>query len=115
MVELEVESDARASVQLDPTEHLLAVRRSVLFDRRQTPSGIDVSIGLAGDLYLTTQRLILVGRTTLSLDLDEIDETVLSGDRLLLVMRDGLGVSIGVAWPRLLRVEIATARAQRRG
>lgn len=111
----ELEPDARASALLGPGEHLLAVRHSVMFDRRHAPPDSDLSIGLAGDLYLTTRRLVLVGRATLSFDLDEIDETVLSGDRLLLVMRDGVGVSLGVAWPRLLRVEIAAARAQLRG
>jgi hypothetical protein len=39
---------------------------------------------------------------------------MLSGERLLLVLRDGRGASIDVSQPRLLRVEIAAARASGR-
>ena len=45
------------------------------------------------------------------MDLSEIDDVVLSGERLLLVLRGGQGVSIDAPQPRLLRVEIAAARA----
>jgi hypothetical protein len=40
---------------------------------------------------------------------------MLAGERLLIVMRDGEGVSLGVAQPRLLRVEIAAARVAASG
>jgi hypothetical protein len=91
------------------------VRRAALLDRRQPQAGSDAPSGLAGDLYLTSRRLVLVGRLTLSFELDEIEEAMLAGERLLLVLRDGQGASVAVAQPRLLRVEIAAARAAVRG
>ena len=39
---------------------------------------------------------------------------MLSGHRLLLVLHGGAGIALDVASPRLLRVEIATARAAAR-
>ena len=66
--------------------------------------------GIAGDLYVTSHRLILVGRHTVTFDLADIADVVISGERLLLVMRDGSGVTLDVDQPRLLRVQVAAAR-----
>jgi hypothetical protein len=110
-----LEPDARIAPLLIPGEHVLAVRRSVMLGRYPPRSGSDVPMGVGGDLYLTARRLVLVGRVTLSFDLDAIEEAGLSGERLLLVMRDGSSVSLDVAEPRLLRVEIGSARAAARG
>ena len=107
--------DVHIAPLLTSDEQVLAVRRSALLDRRQPHAGSDAPGGLAGDLYLTSRRLVLVGRLTLSFDLDEIEEALLSGERLLLVLRGGQGASLAVAQPRLLRVEIAAARASARG
>ena len=60
---------------------------------------------------MTSRRIVLLGRLTLAIDLDDIEDAVISGERILLVMGDGQGAALGVAQPRLLRVEIATARA----
>jgi hypothetical protein len=106
-----LEPDAGIAPLLGPDEHVLAVRRCAMFDRRQPRPGSDAPAELAGDLYVTSRRLVLVGRLTLAIELAEIEDAVLSGERLLLVMRDGRGASLDVARPRLLRVEIATARA----
>jgi hypothetical protein len=110
-----LEPDARIAPLLAPDEHLLAVRRSVMLDRRPSRSGPDRPPGVGGDLYLTARRLVLLGRSALSFDLDEIEEAGLSGERLLLVMRNGSSVSLDTAGPRLLRVEIGCARAAARG
>ena len=110
-----LEPDGRIAPLLGPDEQVLAVRRFVMLDRREPAVGSDVPTGLAGDLYLTSQRLVLVGRRTQSFHLDEIEEVMLAGERLLIVMRDGEGVSLGVAQPRLLRVEIAAARVAASG
>ena len=96
---------------LGPGERVVATRRSAHLDRRQRLPGEAADPGLAGNLYLTSRRLVLVGRLTLSFDLEEIEEAGLSGERLLLMLRDGRGVMVDVAQPRLLRVEIAAARA----
>jgi hypothetical protein len=108
-------TDARIAPLLTGDEHVLAVRRSVALDRRQPVLGSDLPSGVAGDLYLTSRRLVLTGRVTLSFALEEIEQTMLSGERLLLVLRGGQGLSIDAAQPRLLRVEIAAARAAARG
>jgi hypothetical protein len=107
-------ADDRIAPLLRPDEDVLAVRRSAMLERREALASAEGPIGLAGDLYLTSRRLVFVGRRTVSFDLGEIAEAMLAGDRLLLVMRDGQGASLGVAQPRLLRVEIAAARASGR-
>ncbi len=110
-----LDADARIGPLLAPDEAVVAVRHSAAIDRRESGLRSDAPAALAGDLYLTTRRLVLVGRFTLSFELDVIEDAVLSGERLLLVMRDGRGASLDVAQPRLFRVEIATARAFARG
>ena len=110
-----LEPDGRIAPLLGPDEQVLAVRRSVMLDRRQAPPRSEASTELAGDLYVTSRRLVLVGRLTLSFHLDEIEEAMLSGERLLLVMPGGQGASLDVAQPRLLRVEIAAARVAASG
>jgi hypothetical protein len=108
-----LEPDARIAPLLFPGERLLAVRCSVVCDRESGPGG-KAAGRVAGDLYVTARRLILLGRPAISFDLDDIEESGYSGERLLLVMRDGTGISLDVAQPRLLRVEIGTARADAR-
>ena len=110
-----LDSDAQIAPLLTPDEAVVAVRRSAVLDRRESGLRSGAPAALAGDLYLTTRRLVLVGRFILSFELDEIEDAVLSGERLLLAMRDGRGASLDVAQPRLFRVEIATARAFDRG
>jgi hypothetical protein len=97
---------------LAPGEEVLAVRRCVGFERRLASRG-KVCAG-RGDLYLTSARLVLLGQTTFAIGLDEIEEAMLSGGRLLLVLHDGAGMSLELERPLLLRVEIATARAAAR-
>ena len=103
--------DDRIAPLLGADEHLLAVRRSVVLERRRPPPRPSSPDSLAGDLYVTSRRLVLLGRLTLAIDLDEIEDAVVSGERILLVMGDGRGAALDVARPRQLRVEIATARA----
>jgi len=110
-----LDADARIGPLLAPDEAVVAVRHSAALDRRESGLRSGAPAALAGGLYLTSRRLVLVGRLTLSFGLDEIEDAVLSGERLLLVMRDGRGASLDVAQPRLFRVEIATARAFARG
>ena len=110
----ELAPDARIAPLLGEDERVVAVRQAAVFDRRQPVLGSDVPTGLGGDLYLTTRRLILTGRLTLAFELDEIEEAMLSGERLLLVMKGGQGLSLDVTGPRLLRVQIAAARAAAR-
>jgi hypothetical protein len=68
-----------------------------------------------GDLYLTSSRLVLVGRTALEYDLDSISEAVVSSERLLITLVDGAGITLAVDRPRLLQVEIRVARTMKAG
>ena len=106
-----VDADPRAAALIEPGERVVAVRESGVLERREPRAELDAPVGLAGQLYVTTRRLLLLGRDRLSIDLGEIEEAVLSGERLLLVLRDGQGVSVATTRPRLLRVELAAARA----
>ena len=108
-----LEPDTGIAPLLCTDEAVLAVRHSAMCDFESGPGGR--SRGAAGDLYLTTRRLVLRSCPALSFELRDIDEVGVSGERLLLVMRDGTAVSLDVAQPRLLRVEIGNARALARG
>lgn len=103
-----IEPDARIGVLLAPEELVLAVRRSVSLERRKgwrEPGG-----GLSGDLYVTTRRLVHLGRMQVEYALGEIQEAVVAEGALRLVVGASRGVEIEVQDPRLLRVEIAAVR-----
>lgn len=108
-----IDADEQIGPILEPDEQLVAVRRSAVVDRPETPESSAALPGVA-DVYVTTRRLVLVGRDVYSFDLETVDEAVVSNERLLLFLCDGVGLVLKVDWPRLLRVEIAAARAARR-
>jgi hypothetical protein len=108
---ISIDPDPRIAAVLGPGEKVVAIRHSAYLERRESRPEPDTPAGLAGELCVTSRRLVLLGRIRWSIDLEEIEEAGLSGERLLLVMRDGKGVWLEAAQPRLLRVEIATARA----
>ena len=110
-----LEPDLLVGPVLEPYEQVLAIRRHAILDRRQGSVGPNLPTAMAGDVYVTTRRLILIGRRTLWFELAEIEDVLLSGERLLLVMQDGEGAALSVSDPRLLRVEIAAARLTARG
>ena len=106
--------DERIAPLLQWDERVVAVHPAALLDRREPAHGVLAGSGVAGDLYVTSRRLVLVGRLRLTVELAAIDDACLAGERLLLVLHDGHGVALDVAWPRLLRVEISSARAAAR-
>jgi 6-phosphofructokinase len=108
-----IEPDDRIGPLLEPDELVLAVRRSASLERRQRCR--DDAPGLSGDLYVTTRRLVHIGRASVAYRLDEILEADVGASHLLLVVAESRGVTIQVADPRLLRVEIAAARSAARG
>ncbi len=91
---------------LGPGEDLVAHRPSVVVERH-LPQDLRDDVG--GALYVSTRRLLLVGRTPLSVDLADIHELSVVGERLLLTLRGDVGLSIQASEPRVLRVEIAAA------
>src|SRR6478736_2063363 len=101
------EARIRYRVEGRPSETAVDVRSSTVVTRHPRGDGTDE---LAGPLLLTTQRLLVMGHTPLEVELDEIDELTFAGERLLVTLRDGTGLSLDVAKPRLLRVQIAALR-----
>jgi hypothetical protein len=71
--------------------------------------------GYAGRLYLTDRRIVHAGQAFYSLALSTLDEVSIVGERLLLTLAGGEGVSFDVAQPRLLRAQIGIARTAHRG
>ena len=96
----------RLAASLRGDESVVVVRPSSVISRHPRGDGIE---DFAGRLYLTSRRLLLMGQTTLEVDLREIDELALAGERLLVTLNDGTGLSIDAIQPRLLRVQIAAA------
>jgi hypothetical protein len=50
-----------------------------------------------------------IGQVTVNVQLADIAETSLAGERLLITLRGGDGLTLDVDKPRLLRTEIAAA------
>lgn len=104
-----IEADGSIAVVLEPGEAVIAVRPAALLERRGTDRTAE--LGVVGDLYVSTRRLIHLGRTTISYRLLDIRDAFVAGDVLMLMFQTGMGLRIGVDDPRLLRVQIAAARA----
>jgi hypothetical protein len=95
---------------LQPGERLVAHRGAATFDRRQ-PRRQRKPVG---HLYLTSARLLFVGSPMTSIPLESIEDAILLGDRIQLMLRGGVGILIDVDRPHLLREQIAGARASQR-
>lgn len=107
---IRIEPDGGMRSALGSDEHLVAIR-PVASVEHSTAGG---DARLSGVLAITTHRLMLVDSKPVTLaSLDELDDVTLASDRLLVTLRTGLGFTIDAAHPRLLRVELAEARASR--
>ncbi len=102
--------DERVTSLLAAGERLHAVRALALLERdgSTSPSG--------GTLYLTSRRLIHAAATgSTSVELRHIDDAVVSLERLLLIrLQAGTHLAVELDRPRLLRVQLAAARAAAR-
>jgi hypothetical protein len=98
-----------SGLSLAPDEVVHAVRHAAILEQRGTEE-------LAGGtLYLTSRRLVHIGTQAREVDLKTIVEIAVSLERLLLVdLADGSDLAIEVDQPRLLRVQLAAARAAAR-
>jgi hypothetical protein len=105
-----IEPDAAIAPLLCPGELVHAVRRGAMFELREPVGAETVNQCGAGDLYLTSRRLVVLSRPQFEVELEWIREIGLAGDRLLLTLADGSGVCVVATGPRLLRVEISAAR-----
>jgi hypothetical protein len=97
--------DERIGPHLAPGELVHDLRPSAIL---KAP-GDDRALGYGGTLYLTSQRLVHIGQVTVNVQLRDIIETALAGERLLITLRDAEGITLDVDRPRLLRIEIAAA------
>jgi hypothetical protein len=90
-----------------PDEEIHAERRAAIVER-----GEEAPLS-GGTLYLTSRRLIHVGNEAIEeVDLSRISDMAVALERLLLVeLTDGSDLAIEVDQPRLLRVQVAAARA----
>jgi hypothetical protein len=102
-----IPSLAEQVFQAWPDEVIHAERRAALVERGQElpPSG--------GTLYVTSRRLVHVGNEAIEeIELDRVSDMAVALERLLLVeLTDGSDLAIEVDQPRLLRVQVAAARA----
>ena len=100
--------DAHVGDLLDAGERVIAVREAVVVERHPASAAETPRIVR---LYVTTARLILVGDAPWSIPLDQIDELSVAGEQILITLVDGEGIRLDAGPPRLLRVQIAAARA----
>ena len=100
-----LEPDEIVAGELRPNEVVHGLRSSAIL----RPPGDDRALGYGGTLYLTSDRLLHVGQVNVNVQLADIVETSLAGERLLITLRDGDGISLDVDRPRTLRTEIAAA------
>jgi hypothetical protein len=100
-----LEPDSHISHWLTDGELVHALRPHAII---RTPGG-EASLGYGGTLYLTSRRLVHLGQVEMSVQLTDIVETSLAGERLLLSLSNGEGLSLDLDRPRLLRAEMAQA------
>ena len=98
-----LEPDERVMPHLFQDEKVHGLRRHAIL---RAP-GDDRALGYGGSLYLTSRRLMHLGQVFVTVQLTDIVETSLAGERLLLTLRDGEGLTFDLDRPRLLRAEMA--------
>jgi hypothetical protein len=104
-----VADTATIDLDLRPTEVVHAVREAAMLEDRTG------ALLKGGTLYLTSQRLLHKGQSVREVELADITETGVALERLLLVgLADGSDLAIEIDQPRLLRVQLAAARAAAR-
>ncbi len=108
-----VSHDAALDGVLRPGEVVLAVRRAASVGHG-TPAVDRLTRERMTDMFLTSERLVIGCERAISIELAEIVDAIVVRGRLVLILRDGSSVSLAVERPRVLRVEIATARVAAR-
>lgn len=90
-----------------PGEVIHAERHAAIVERGQ-----DAPLS-GGTLYLTSLRLVHVGQEAVEeVELEQVADMAVAIERLLLIeLTDGTDLAIEVDGPRLLRVQVAAARA----
>lgn len=101
----EIPADDRIAPHLEDDELVYDIRPSTIL----RPPSDDRALGYGGTLYLTSKRLVHMGQVTINVQLADIAETAIAGERLLITLSNGEGISLDLDRPRLLRTEIAAA------
>jgi hypothetical protein len=96
--------------RLLPAELVVAVRHHARVDCHPTDAA---PRSMAGDVYLTSMRLILAGDDDAAWELGLIREADVTDRQLLLVLGDGTGIALTVDRPASLRVKVQAARQGR--
>jgi hypothetical protein len=105
-----IEPDPHMRAALGSDEQLLAIRQVASVEDLLERDGPRRS----GRLAITTRRLMMVdGQPVTLAGLEELDDVSVVMDRLLVTLTTGAGFRIDAEQPRLLRVQLAAARARR--
>src|SRR3954471_12295658 len=95
--------DAIAAI-LRPGERVVSIRPGTVAERHISDGSVE---HVSGRLYLTTERLVLLGAAPAEIGLADVTELSLAGERLLVSVVGGGGLMVDAGSPRLLRTEIA--------
>ena len=106
-----MDADESVSPHLLQDEKVHGLRRHAIL----CAPGDDRALGYGGSLYLTSRRLIHLGQVVVTVQLTDIVEASLAGERLLVTLRDGEGLALDIDRPRLLRAEMAAVARDLRG
>ena len=106
-----IDADDEIRNHLDADERVHALRRRAILNA----PGDDGALGYGGTLYLTSRRLVHLGQVVMTVNVIDIEESSLAGERLLLTLRNGEGLTLDVDRPRLLRAEMAAVGQGLRG
>jgi hypothetical protein len=110
----QLEVDDRLAPMRREDESLHAIHPGAMLEHRS--SGDSGAHLVGGTLYVTSQRLVHVAEEPTEVALGDVEEMAIALERLLLIrLRGELDLAIDVAHPRLLRVQIAAAKAAARG
>jgi hypothetical protein len=102
--------DPEVATQLQSGEVVHDLRRRAML---KSP-GDERALGYGGTLYLSSRRLLHIGQVVVSMQLTDIVETSLAGERLLVTLRDGEGFAFDLDRPREFRVGVAWATREAR-
>jgi hypothetical protein len=105
-----IEPDGSIRSALWAGEKVLAFRPGASIEHLSQRTAVPVM----GPLAVTTERLLFIDGAPMTLAaLEELDDVTVSTDRLMVMLTSGSGFAISAPQPRLLRVQLAEARASR--
>jgi hypothetical protein len=100
-----IDPDERIVNHLTPGESLHDLRTRAIL---KGPGG-DSALGYGGSVYLTSRRLVHLGQVNVTVLLTDIIETSLAGERILLTLPEGEGMTLDIDRPRVFRAQMAAA------